>query len=325
MGGLIVERSINAGKSTSDFHAGEPTRTATKSGRFKRRIKMGKDFLILSRRGSGVYGKVWDRVQSDDCVDMAAQMSFFFSLSLVPFCLALAVVIGWLPSTALWRAFATWIVSYLPSRSQHLIFTTILGLADYSAGFLCFGLIMAVWSASSGFVSLMESLSVVYCGRETRSYLRKHVVATCVTVIAMAFALASFGLMAFGRWGSHWFSILRMGRWHIPRLALQAGGWFFSVVLLCLAIDIVYFALPDAKRRWRWLTPGTAFVVITFFALSNGFNTYFQHFSSYPRIYGALAGFIILMLWIYIACLIILIGAETDHVIEGLVQEAVTR
>lgn len=299
--------------------------TTIKGSRPERRIKMGRDFLILSRRGSAVYRKVWDRVQSDDCVDMAAQMSFFFSLSLVPFCLALAVVIGWLPSTALWRAFATWIVSYLPSRSQHLIFSTILGLADYSAGFLCFGLIMAVWSASSGFVSLMESLSVVYCGRETRSYLRKHVVATVVTVIAMAFALASFGLMAFGRWGSRWFYVLHLGRLHIPRFALQAGGWFFSVVLLCLAIDIVNFALPDVKRPWRWLTPGTAFVVITFFVLSNGFNTYFQHFSSYPRIYGALAGFIILMLWIYIACLIVLIGAETDRVIEGLVQEAVMK
>ena len=39
---------------------------------------------------------------------------------------------------------------------------------------------------------------------------------------------------------------------------------------------------------WRWLTPGTAFVVLTLVASSAGFNLYFRHFNSYPRVYGAL-------------------------------------
>src|SRR5258707_1116770 len=127
--------------------------------------------------------RIWQRIQSDDCFDLAAQISFFFSLSLFPFCLVLAVVVGGLPSTALWRSFVTWIVTYLPSDSQRLIFSTILGLVNYSTGFLSFGVITAVWSASAGFVSLMESLTVVYGAKETRAYWRKHAIATCVTLL----------------------------------------------------------------------------------------------------------------------------------------------
>src|SRR5690242_19477793 len=72
----------------------------------------------------GIFGCVWQRIQYDDCFDLAAQMSFYFVLSLFPLCLVLAVVVGWLPSSALWKSFATWIVTYLPTDSRQLIFST---------------------------------------------------------------------------------------------------------------------------------------------------------------------------------------------------------
>ena len=148
---------------------------------------MGTKSLILSPMRSDLLGRIWQRIQSDNCFDLAAEISFFFSLSFLPFCLVLAMVVGWLPSTLLWKPFATWIVTYLPVDSQHLIFSTILGLVDYSTGFFSFGLITALWSASSGFVSLMESLSVVYAGRDSRSYWRKHAMAACVTLLRHGF------------------------------------------------------------------------------------------------------------------------------------------
>ena len=281
---------------------------------------MGTKSLILSPMRSDLLGRIWQRIQSDHCIDLAAEISFYFSLSLLPFCLVLAMVVGWLPSTLLWKPFATWIVTYLPVESQHVIFSTILGLIDYSAGFLSFGLITALWSASSGFVSLMESLSVVYAGSDSRSYWRKHAIATCVTLLAMVFALACFGLTAFGHWGFEWFSLELRG-WSLPRPLWELGRWIVTLIVMCLAVDLVNFVFPDVRRPWHWLTPGTAFVVLTLVASSAGFNLYFRHFNSYPRIYGALGGFIILMLWIYIASLILLIGAETDREVEVLATE----
>src|SRR5579864_6156769 len=89
----------------------------------------------------GILRPVWQRIRIDDCFDLAAQMSFYFVLSLFPFCLVLAVIVGWLPSSALWKSFATWIVTYLPADSRQLVFSTILGLVRYPPGFLSFGLI----------------------------------------------------------------------------------------------------------------------------------------------------------------------------------------
>jgi len=277
--------------------------------------KMSGQLSTFARQRAGVLGPIWQRIQADDCVDLAAQISYFFSLSLLPFCLVLAVIVGWLPSTALWQSFATWIVTYLPRQSQHLIFATILGLVHHSTGFLSFGLITAVWSASSGFVSLMESLSVIRHGRDTRSYLRKHAIATLVTLLAMAFAMATFGVMAFGHWGSGWYWA-DFGNWKISRPAFLAVRWGVTAIVMGVAVDLAYFFLPDGRRRWRWITPGAVFAVGMLAASTEGFNIYVAHFSSYPRIYGTIGGFMLLMLWIYIVCLILLIGAETDRVIE---------
>ena len=265
--------------------------------------------------------RIWHRLQLDNCFDLAAQTSFYFALSFFPFCLVMAVIVGWLPYSALWKSFVTWTVTYLPRDSQQLVFSTILGLVNYSAGFLSFGLVTTLWSASEGFVSLMESLSVAYGVRDSRSYLRKRAIATVITVLAAVFALGAFGLMAFGHWESKVLSV-EMGQLSISRTVWEIGRWIATIVILFLGVDLINFVLPDVRRRWRWFSPGTLFAVLTLVALSAGFNLYFQHFSLYPRVYGALGGFIILMLWIYSACLIVLVGAETDHEMEKGQSEA---
>ena len=262
-----------------------------------------------------IFWKICQQIQADDCLDLAAQMSFYFSLSLFPLFIVLAVVVGWLPSTALWTSFVTWMVAYLPSDARRLVFSTILALGNGTSGFLSFGLVATLWSASSGFVSLMESLSVAYGNRDSRSFWRKHLLALCVTLLAVVFAIACFALLTLGHWAFEKIPLLPL---YLPRWVWEVGRWTVTLALLCLGVDLVNFALPDTRRSWRWLTPGSAFVVLTLAASSLGLNLYIQHFVSFHRIYGALGGFIILMLWIYLASLILLIGAETDHEIEKL-------
>jgi membrane protein len=308
----MTHRSASSKRSRLGSEALVSANRETKNAAIRTRV--ASPFLELIRGRSHLLATIWKRVQADDCFDLAAQTSFYFSLSLIPFCLVLAVVVGWLPSTAIWKSFATWIVTYLPRESQRLMFSTILGLADYSTGFLSFGLVAALWSSSAGFVSLMESLSVAYGVRDSRPYWKKYMFAVFVTVLAMLFILASFGLMAFGRWGFQW-SAVESGTW-FSREMWQAGRWTANLLGIGLAVDFLNCFLPAAKRHWRWLTPGTAFVVFTLVGASAGFNLYIQHFSSYPRLYGALGGFIILMLWIYIASLIVLVGAVADDEIE---------
>ena len=95
------------------------------------------------------------RCYRDSSLDMAAQVSFYFVLSLFPFLLLLAAIVGWVPTTIGWDVFARWLATYLPTRSQHAMLALMLDLSHGYGGFLSFGLLLAVWSASTGFLSLM--------------------------------------------------------------------------------------------------------------------------------------------------------------------------
>lgn len=258
---------------------------------------------------------IWADVQTDDCLDLAAQMSFYVVLSLFPFLLVIAAVIGWLPSTNLWHNFAQWITNYLPGDSRKLVFSTILDLSHGYSGFFSLGLVGTVWAASAGVSSLIDSLNVTYKAKETRSFWRRRAIAFSGTSLAAIFFIASFCALTFGHWAATSLSLDLKGI-HSLRVPFEIARWLATLLLICLALDLMNHFLPNITRPWRWVTPGRLFVSLTWVGASIAFNFYVRYFANYPRLYGALAGFIVLMMWIYIASLILLIGVEMDNAME---------
>ena len=261
--------------------------------------------------------KIWYRLNLDDCPDLAAQVSFYFVLSLFPFFLVLASVLGWIPTTERWEGFADWVTTYFPSQARRLVLTTMLELSHGYAGFLSLGLIGTVWSASSGFMSLMDALSIAYGVKDGRSYMKKRVIAICATLVAAIFVLVSFALWNLGHaiagivTSDLRYFIFFETQWKFAR-------WLATLLLMCLGIDLMNYFLPAAGLPWRWITPGTVFVALAFATATILFNLYVAYGSNIPKVYGTLAGFIVLMLWIYAANLILLIGAETDTALREL-------
>ena len=261
--------------------------------------------------------RVYKRADRDQCTGVAAQVSFFFVLSVFPFFLVIAAIIGSLPLTAVWQPFVQWMFTYFPRLSQTMLFEAILDLSKWHTGIVSFGLVTTIWSASSGFVSLMEALSVAYGAKDTRSYWKKRVIAIVATLGSAIFFILSFGVWTVGQWARTTVDT-EFKSFDLFQTAWRIAWWLFTLFLLCIGIDLIHYFLPDCRRKWRWLTPGTLFVAFSFILASLGLNFYLGHNVMFPRIYGTLAGFIALMLWIYISTVILLIGAETDTAIAEL-------
>jgi membrane protein len=272
----------------------------------------------LRRSTSNVIEATFRRVVKDNVLDLAAVVSFYFVLSLLPFLIVLAAIVGWLPSTTLWQSFAQWVTDYFPNRSRQAVFSTILDLTRGYTGFFSFGLLAAVWSASSGFMSLMEALSVACCGKETRGYWKRRAIATAATLVASLFCLLGFGLWTIGHWATHTifagfkFAGIFHFRWSV------VTWWLGTLVLIFAGLTLINHFLPDGKRSWRWLTTGNIFAATSIVIVSIGFNLFLRYSPTVPQVYTVLAGFVILMTWIYIANLIVLIGTELDSAVQEL-------
>ncbi|MBI3895665.1 MAG: YihY/virulence factor BrkB family protein [Acidobacteria bacterium] len=255
--------------------------------------------------------RIWNEIDADNVMGLAAQMSYYFVLAFFPFLIFLAALVGTLPFTDLGEKILRWITIYLPANSQQFVFETVTGLMHGRKGFLSFGMLGTAWAASVGLLSLMNSLNVAYEVKETRNFFKRLSIAFLMLFVFSFSFLGSFALLAVGDWLNEWlvtrmgFTALLLGLWHI-------GRWILSLVLLAIGIAVVDHILPNLKRPWRWINPGSLFAVLAWLPVTLGFDFYVRYLASYDKTYGALATSVILMVWVYIIGLIILIGAEIN-------------
>lgn len=256
--------------------------------------------------------RVWRKISEDNVAGLAAQVAFFFVLSLFPFFILLAAVVGLLPSTQLWGHLLKWATLYLPESSQTLVFNIVAGLTRGRVSFLSLGVLSAAWAASGGVYTLTSSLNTAYDVVETRKLWKRALLTIFTVFVVCLLFLGSFGLLTGGQLLATWIAAhLALG---LPILAIwRIGHWLVSLALLTLGISTVYYLLPNCKLPWHWITPGTLLAVAIWVPGTLGFNFYVQHIANYNTIYGALAGFMIMMVWIYLVSLVVLAGAELNH------------
>jgi membrane protein len=255
--------------------------------------------------------RVWREIDVDNLPGLAAQASYYFVLALFPFLIFLAALLGSLPFTGLWDKVLTWITHHLPPETQHLILQTVITLMNGRHSFLSIGILGTAWAASAGLMNLMGSLNMAYEVQESRSFWKRLGLAFFMLFVLTFLFVASFGLLSAGDWIGVWLvnraspSFLVITLWFVGRRVL-------SLALLALAVAILDHALPNLRRPWQCSSPGTLFVVLAWTPATLGFNLYIRHFASYHRTYGALGAFVVLMLWMYIASFIVLVGAEIN-------------
>jgi len=268
------------------------------------------------RRGPfTILREIWVKILLDDLIDLAAEMAYFFVLALFPFFAVLGALAGFLPYSNLWTNVTHEIIQHFPADARDLAVQTLLNLAHRNRTFLSIGFIAMVWTSSSGLVALMENLSRVYAVPETRNFWKKRLIAIGILIVSSAFFFGSFGLLTVGhRVGMYLSQKLYFGP--TVRAIWEIFRWCFLLTLLQTGVAILDNVLPNKRRPWRWISPGTVFATLTLVGGTSGVNFYVRHIGHYSQTYGAIGAFFVLMVWIFVSSFTLLIGAEMNAVLE---------
>ena len=108
-----------------------------------------------------------------------------------------------------------------------------------------------------------------------------------------------------------------LGLGSIALTVWNVAKWPFILFAVMLIVALLYWATPNIRPpKFRWLSVGAAVAIVVWVVASLAFGLYVANFSSYNKTYGALAGVIVFLLWLWITNLALLFGAELDSELE---------
>jgi membrane protein len=252
---------------------------------------------------------------SDNCLGLAAQLAYYFFLSLFPALLIIVALTSFLPYHVLDNVLR-WFGAFTPPDVLDIVKGQIQQITGSgNAGLLTFGVLGALWSSSSAMNAIIDTLNRAYGIKEERPWWKTQILAVILTVVMSVFVLISFTLVIAGpEIAEHLATRIGLGAafawtWKIVQ-------WPVAFLLISEGFAIVYYLAPDAEQRWPWILPGAHVATLLWLTISLGFRFYVVNFGHFNKTYGAIGAAIVLLLWFYLSGLVLLFGAELNSEIE---------
>jgi membrane protein len=257
----------------------------------------------------------------DQMTHHAAALTYYALMSLFPtalVALSLLGLLGQYPDTYL--AITGYLEDVVPSSVLEPVDRSLRGALESestAATALAVSLPLALYGTTGALEAARRALNVVFeLGGDGRGFLRRKAIDIASTLVLMTLVLASV-VMAFvgGSFAEDMLGFVGLGEtaariWNVVR-------WPGALVAAMLAFAFVYYVTPDVHHRgFHWLTPGAAAAVLLWLAATLVFSAYVSNVADVGAIYGAFAGAILLVAWLWLSNVALLFGAELNAEIE---------
>ena len=254
----------------------------------------------------------------DNLSDTAAALTYYAIQAIFPAALVLVASLRFLSADTTGRLLDN-LGQVIPGSAQGTIESTIRNLQTSSgqtAGAAFFlGLALAVWSASGYVAAFMRASNTVYDVPEGRPIWKTLPTRVLTTVAGLVLIILASVIVVFtGPVAEQAGSVLGLGDAAVT--AWSIAKWPVLLLIMIVMVAILYWAAPNARQGFKWVTPGGVTGVVIWLIASGLFALYVANFSNYNKTYGTFAGVIIFLVWIWISNIAILLGAEINAELE---------
>jgi len=260
--------------------------------------------------------RAYKEMNDDNMGLLAAGVAFYAFLAIFPALIAAITVYGLVADPSQVQSQIGSVTSALPKDTASVITNQLKSIAGGSSKALSIGLVIsilgALFSASGGMQNLMKAVNLAYDEDEERGFVKLRGTAFLLTLGAILFILVAVALVAVLP-----VVLNAVGLGGVATFLIGAVRWVGLIVVMMVALAILYRYAPSRDNpRFAWTSIGAAAATVLWVIFSVIFSLYVSHFGSYAKTYGAIAGVVVLMLWLYYTCYMVLFGAEINSEME---------
>lgn len=255
--------------------------------------------------------------KDDNLTDLAAALTYYGVLSIFPAMLVMISIIG-LAGQSASQGLIDNLGEIAPGSVQNVLGNALneLQRGAGAAGFAALiGLAVAIWSASGYVAAFMRASNTIYDVQEGRPIWKTLPIRVAVTIVTLVLLSASaIAVIVSGPLAQQAGDLLGLGDAAVT--AWSIAKWPVLLVVVSFLFSLLYWASPNAKQGFKWVSPGGVLALVLWLVASAGFAFYVSNFSSYNKTYGSLAGVIVFLVWLWISNIAILLGAELNAELE---------
>ncbi len=260
--------------------------------------------------------RTYEEIGNDRLLAVAAGVVFYGLLALFPAITALVSSYALFAEAATIGKHLAFAAALMPAGAFGIVEEQIARITRTGEGGLTMafilGLLIAVWSANAGMKAMIDALNVVYDEDEKRGFIRLNMISLAMTVALLSFLLVAVGAVVVLPLIFSWLGIQGTFEWTLALLR-----WPAVMLMIALGLALLYrFGPSRDDAQWRWLSVGAVVATLLWVAGSALFSWYLSNFANYNETYGSLGAGIGLMMWLWLTCIAILLGAEINAEIE---------
>lgn len=256
-------------------------------------------------------------VVDNDLFGMAAEMGFMLVIGFFPFILFLTAVFGWLGKHTFMNPMMDFFCKVIPGDVLNLLQIVMNDIWFFSKGGLiaALGFTITVILSTNALAIVAKGLNRAYKLDDSRSWMYNRLLALIMVFVNALILFLSIDLIVFGKVIIKFFTTYLGLTVHVGNIILFLR-WPVAFIALFIMAYLHYYILPDLqcaeKLRRKSALPGAFFFTISWLIGSWAFSLYINNLHTYNFVYGTIAGFAILMVWLYYTSILILVGGQIN-------------
>lgn len=256
-------------------------------------------------------------VVDNDFFGMASEMGFMLTIGICPLMLFLTALFGYIGKHSFMNPIFIFMQNIMPADALNVIHIVLNEVFFFSKGGIIaiIGFCITLFLSTNTIAIVAKGLNRAYKVKETRNFFYSRLLALVMVFVNTLILFLSITLIVFGKVIIKFLvNYLGMTQ-HLANIMLFIR-WPIAFLTLFILAYLSYYILPDLtgkeKLRRNSALPGSIFFCISWLLGSWGFSIYVNNLHTYNFVYGTIAGFAVMMMWLYYTSILILIGGEIN-------------